>query len=693
MTGRHTGSKLSWVRKSFLPQFSILLFLLWGCAHPAPVQKPVTSASQPLATSFYETVPPGKSLREVSEFFVVDDFNIREMKNRLGAPWEIGSTQTGSFRFKHVSRNALQQKRGSSLSFKASLGPEETVFLKSSLKGLDMSQARAVVFKCRIYSASKNSASKKPFSGRLELTLKDLKEGSQTHDFTSLCLPDPSDLKGWREVGFSRPPSEGIDWEQLKEISISFKAGAESLRTQIGIDEIAFYGVGDVEFQSQRDNLFGFPQRVRVPERKAAILMETRSEPFLYEIARDTWKYFENALDRSTHLPVDHIRVEDPRSVGAYTTPTNLAMYFLACVSAHELGLITKKEAVKRLRETFETLDRMKQWKGFHYNFYSTTNLQVTRNYISAVDSGWLAAAWIVVRQAFPKELGETASRFLEAIDFNEFYDDAIGQIRLGYDEAAGDFSPYHYGLIATEARVTSFIGIGKGDLPREHWWFIYRTPPDRWDWQSQIPQGREVEIERVTFFQGHYTYQGRKFVPSWGGSLFEFLMPTLVIKEKELAPKSFGLNNRVATEVHIDYALNRQGYPVWGLSPASTSSGRLWRYVEYGVKHLGVKGYRDEGVVSPHASILALDTLADQTIDNLRRMLEHYDIYGEYGFYDSVNVRNAKVNPQYLALDQGMILTAITNYLKKGVIKEYFHSDKVGKKAESLLGLEEWFT
>jgi hypothetical protein len=397
-------------------------------------------------------------------------------------------------------------------------------------------------------------------------------------------------------------------------------------------------------------------------------------------------------VDRKTQLPVDHVRVEEPGGVGSYTTPTNLAMYFLACVSAYELGIISKKEARDRALRTLETLRLMKRWKGFYYNFYHTGNLQVTREYISTVDSGWLAVAWVILRQAFPKELGDLASRFLKEVDFYEFYDPNIGQLQLGFDEAAGDFSPYHYGLLATEARATSFVGIGKGDLPREHWWFIYRTPPKAWSWQNQIPEGKDKDIEGTTVFEGHYNYQGKKFVPSWGGSLFEFLMPALVMKEKELAPKGLGLNNRIATEIHIDYALNRQGYPVWGISPAAISSGRHWRYVEFGIKYLGVKGYRDEGVISPYAAFLALDTLPEHAIDNLRRMLELYPIYGEYGFYDSVNVRTGRVNTQYLALDQGMILAALANYLRQGVLKEHFHRDEVGQKAESLLGAEELF-
>ena len=617
---------------------------------------------------------------------VVDDFNSREMKNRFGALWEIQAAPPNHLEFDFASQDAFRVGRGSSLRLKASLAAKGESALKSSLKGLDVSQAEALVFKCRVQPGGE-----KEFSGRLLLTLKDLKGRFETYDFTSPYLSGALQSNGWKEIVLPRALFRTTDWNQLEEISLALRAGEKPLQAQMAVDGVAFYTRKDLRFESQKDNLVGFPLRLRTPERVHALLAEPASEKFLYEIARDTWKYFENALDRETHLPVDHVRVEAPGDVGSYTTPTNLAMYLLACVSAHEMGFISKKTAVKRIREIFETLDTLKRWKGFFYNFYSTTTLQVTRAYVSTVDSGWLAIACVVVRQAFPKELGAFATRLLDEVDFYEFYDPGIGQLRLGFDETLNDFSPYHYGLIATEARATSFLGIGKGDLPREHWWLIYRVPPKSWKWQTQVPEGKEVEIDRVSFIQGSYNYHGKKFVPSWGGSLFEFLMPVLVMKEKELAPKGLGLNNRIATEIHIDYALNRQGYPVWGISPASTASGRQWRYRELGVRYLGAKGYRDEGIVAPYVSFLALETLPEQAIDNLRRMLQLYEAYGEYGFYDSVNVRTGHANPQYLILDQGMSLAALCNYLKKGALKEYFHRDEYVKKAEDLLGKEEF--
>ena len=181
------------------------------------------------------------------------------------------------------------------------------------------------------------------------------------------------------------------------------------------------------------------------------------------------------------------------------------------------------------------------------------------------------------------------------------------------------------------------------------------------------------------------------KIVPSWGGSLFEFLMPTLVLDEQGMAPKSFGLNNINAVKANIDYALNKQHYPIWGLSPAATTNGRTWKYGEYGIKGIGVKGYPDQAVITPHVSFLALNVLEKEAIQNIRKMLS-LKMYGEYGFYDSIQVKTGKVNTQYLALDQGMSFLALANYLEKGYIQKLFQQDPIGQKAAELWKSESFF-
>jgi hypothetical protein len=124
-------------------------------------------------------------------------------------------------------------------------------------------------------------------------------------------------------------------------------------------------------------------------------------------------------------------------------------------------------------------------------------------------------------------------------------------------------------------------------------------------------------------------------------------------------------------------------------MSPSSTVARDS--YSEYGVKYLGVRGYKC-GVITPHASALALSTTPEAAINNLRKLASLYDIYGEYGFYDAVDPLTGKVVHKYLALDQGMLFVALANYLKDHSIQEHFASDPIAARALNIIGEERFF-
>ena len=172
---------------------------------------------------------------------------------------------------------------------------------------------------------------------------------------------------------------------------------------------------------------------------------------------------------------------------------------------------------------------------------------------------------------------------------------------------------------------------------------------------------------------------------------MFEYLMPSLVLKENELGTGSFGLNNKRAVEMQIYYALEESGYPVWGISPCSIPDDP-YGYREYGVKWMGVKGYCDEKVVTPHATFLAIEIDPEKSLLNLKELLKYSNIYGNYGYFDSLNVETGQVNTKYIALDQAMSFIALCNYLNKGSIRERFHSEPMIKKNEYLLSVEQFY-
>lgn len=640
--------------------------------------------SGPNSTPF-AALPAEKSLRSSSQFILLEDFNSGKFTERKGATWRTKAVADGALEVKIDKVDGRSESRGYSLKASFNLLKNEKASFHSFLNQMDASSAESLVFKTKI-SMEKNKA----FKGKLEVELTDWKHRKYLQDITDQATKQ---LDAWSDIVAPMEKFDGIDADQVFSIRFILTAPEDSnIKGNLWVDELAFFGEGDISFKSHRDNLVGFPEEELDERKRKALLSEKDDKEFLKKIAEDTWRYFQEATDKDTGLVVDHIRVGENALAADYTSLTNIAMDLMGTIGAMDMGFISEVDARAKVSKIMDTLAKMSRYKGFFYNFYNTKNLQVTRDYISAVDSGWLAVALVVVRQTFDGEIASQATHFLDAFDFDLFIDPENNQMVIGFEVPLKEFGKYHYGMLATEIRATSLYAIGKGDVSRDHWWFLYRTPPKVWKWQNQTPKGKRVTSKSgMDYFQGYYEKDGKKFVPSWGGSLFEYLMPTLVLKERELAPKGLGANNIAVSELHRDYALKEKGYPVWGISPASQTNGRGWQYSEFGVKSLAVKGYPDRKVITPHVGFLALDSIPESAISNARALLE-FPIYGEYGYYDSISLRDNTVNPQYLALDQGMILVAIANYLQGGSIQERFHQDPVGQAAQDLLSEEDFF-
>lgn len=520
---------------------------------------------------------------------------------------------------------------------------------------------------------------------------------------------DFADPKAWENPAVAR--------KDLDELVIVFQDRHVTLkRGSIYIDEIRFVHTGNpgptaVDFPPHPraktatplegldfakyliSRLGGFPEVTVVKK-------DFPEDPkqFVREIAKDTWRFFDEIVDKEHGLPLDTIQLAmgekafgEGTWIGDYTNVTNIGVYLMCLVSAYDLGFLTREEAVRRIQLTLTTIEKLEHHKsGFPYNYYDTTLAARTSYFVSLVDSAWLLAGYYVVKNAFPEELTAQAEVLIARGNLTFFYDPVERQMFHGFYEHLEVYSNYHYGAFYTEPRVASYMAIARGDVPEEHWFEgLIRTFPDNYAWQTQMPIERiQRTVRGHTYYGGYYEWKGIKYVPSWGGSAFEALMPTLVLKEKELGTEGLGQNdlNHVLGQIH--YARDELGQPVWGMSPSSVPEGG---YSEYGAKPFGSKGYKGK-VVTPHASALALELAPEEVIENLRRLIALYEIYGEYGFYDAVNTETGLVARKYLALDQAMIFVAINNYLNDGAIRKRFHADPVMQRAEYLLAEENFF-
>jgi hypothetical protein len=437
--------------------------------------------------------------------------------------------------------------------------------------------------------------------------------------------------------------------------------------------------------------LAGWPERLTVD----GATLPRDDQMLLRRIAADTWRGLAAFTDQEHALPVDNVRLGAPSlaradaRVGDYTNITSVGLYLAAIAAAHELGLTTSADARARIEAVLATLDRLETYQGFFFNYYDTTSLERTSNFVSFVDSAWLAAGLIVVRQTFP-DLAPAATRVLGRQDFRFFYDPARGRMSHGYWVQRAMRSRLHYGMLYAESRIGSVIAIGKGDVPEEHWFRMVRTFPAACRWQRHTPEGRhEKTILGHALFGGWYEWRGLRYVPSWGGSMFEALMPTLVLDERAVAPESLGANDEAHVSVQRTYASDDLGVSVWGFSPSATLAAG--GYGENGVPDLGTLGYR-AGVVTPHAAALALAVEPVSAVADLRALASRYPSYGDFGFYDAVDPVTGSVAHAYLALDQEMLFLAVANRLCGGCVQHRFAADPVVARALPLLAAERFF-
>ncbi len=471
-----------------------------------------------------------------------------------------------------------------------------------------------------------------------------------------------------------------------------------------------------------------------------AVPMSDTEAQTLRLVARRTWRFFETFVtDEHHHLPPDNFQ-EDPAPVVAHrTSPTNLGLYLLSVVAAHDFGWLGTHDAVDRLEATLAAMNGLERFRGHFYNWYDTHDLHpLEPKYVSSVDSGNLAGHLIALGQAcrqmmaapsvaphwldgiddavrltreslgLPaddrrtqtlarKQLNDAidalsgaissrrgqagASGFDEltrhadavvdiartlhaernddpsvdilacaeatrasikshqrdldllvsgaqalearlhalavgahemftAMDFGLLFDPDRQLMSIGYRIADGALDPSCYDLLASEARLASFVAVAKGDLPPRHWFHLGRTltPVD-----------------------------GSAALLSWSGSMFEYLMPGLVMR----APPGCLLDetNHVVVRRQIEYGAER--HLPWGISESAYNARNLeltYQYSSFGVPGLGLKrGLADDAVVAPYATALAAAIAPHAAVTNFERLAAAGG-QGRYGWYEALD-------------------------------------------------------
>ncbi len=447
----------------------------------------------------------------------------------------------------------------------------------------------------------------------------------------------------------------------------------------------------------------------------------------LREYARGTWASFVAMTDEKSGLPTDALKADGTKDVK--TSTTNIGAYMWSAVVARRLHIISERELTQRLSRTLDTLSHMERSLGGQYwNWYdhrTGAKLEPTPqldNWLSSVDNGWLAVGLKVVANSTPR-LARQANALYDSMDWSVYYVPERNLVRFHIDPSQPTDpvrSPCCYDTTVSESRIVDYLGIARDQLPPKAYFQRWRTFPDvscDWAWQESKPVGTTKTYYGVNVFEGAYPYRGSLVVPSWGGSMFEALMPDLFVPEAQWAPRSWGINHPLTVRAQILHGLVDANYGLWGFSPANKPEGG---YGIYGVDAIGLNpdgnasnedntlvnagyaGCRDgtptpppsaytNGVVTPHASALALRYDERAARANLAKLARIPGMYGRWGFRDSVNVGTMHPSEFYLSLDQGMLMGALGNALGGDVLRKAFADRPLERKLRPVIGIEEF--
>jgi cellobiose phosphorylase len=250
--------------------------------------------------------------------------------------------------------------------------------------------------------------------------------------------------------------------------------------------------------------------------------------------------------------------------------------------------------------------------------------------------------------------------------DLDFLYDADRHQLSIGYNLEAHTLDPGFYDLMASESRLGSYVGVARGQLSLEHWFHLGR----------RLAPGEDPPV-----------------LASWSGSMFEYLMPMLVMPVYEDTLLDATCKGAVKRQIRY----GRQTGTPWGISESGYNqldSSQVYQYRAFGVPMLGMKrGLADDLVIAPYASTMALMVEPVEAVRNLQRLVGD-GMHGRFGLYEAVDYTPARVRADepfsivysWMAHHNGMSLLAFDHFLHDQPMQRRFMADPQMKSATLLL-------
>lgn len=467
-----------------------------------------------------------------------------------------------------------------------------------------------------------------------------------------------------------------------------------------------------------------------------------QDQAYLHGIARDTWRFFERCVGaEDNHLPPDNLQTMPHDMVAHRTSPTNIGLYLLSVACARQFGWIGTQELLTRMEATQATLATLERHRGHFLNWYDTQSCSpLLPMYVSSVDSGNLSGHLLAVAQACLELVGaphdrNASQRALEAsrqrlapllamrstltpalraelrwcladhratlrsaaldaqalashgsleatrrllalavaferlageADFSFLYHRKRHLLHIGYRVAEQELDAGFYDLLASESRLTSLLAIAKGDAPVSHWASLGRL---------------------------FYAVGADAGLRSWSGSMFEYLMPRLVLDEPHGSVLCQA--SRAALREQIDFA-QAQNVP-WGISESAYAGSDYtlaYQYAPQGVPRLALRRTPiDELVIAPYATALAAQIAPHGACANFAA-LEKLAARARYGFIEALDFSPARQAGSelftpvstFMSHHQGMSIVALANVLLGGPAQRWGMANAHVEAVASLL-------
>ena len=466
--------------------------------------------------------------------------------------------------------------------------------------------------------------------------------------------------------------------------------------------------------------------------------LPAKDQAYLEGIARDTWRLFERCVvPDDNHLPPDNLQVIPHDMVAHRTSPTNIGMYLLSVACARQFGWIGTQDLLTRMEATLATLATLQRHRGHFLNWYDTqSRAPLLPMYVSTVDSGNLSGHLLAVAQAclelaqapHDRRAGQHAlqasrqrlapllatrsslsgkkrdelkwlladhratvrSSRLDAVagdagttqrlsalaaqceqlafepEFGFLYHLKRHLFHIGYRVAEQQLDAGFYDLLPSESRLTSLLAIAKGDVAVRHW----------------------ASLGRLFYAVGPCAG-----LRSWSGSMFEYLMPSLVLDE----PHGSVLRGASRAALLEQMAFAKAQHVPWGMSEsayAASDHTLAYQYAPQGVPRLALRRTPpDELVVAPYATALAAQISPQRAVANFA-VLEALAARGRYGFIEALDFSPARQTGDerftpvatFMAHHQGMSIVALANVLLDAPARRWGMANEHLEAVSSLL-------